>query len=93
MARPRPDLPPPAAVRALCDEAGRLAVKVTPGARQEALEVAEDKLLAKVRANAEDGKANAAVLELLAQALGLPTSRLRLLRGATSREKLIGIEF
>ena len=44
---------------------------------------------AKVRAKPEDGKANAAVMELIADALGVATSRLQLLRGATSREKLI----
>ena len=48
-------------------------------------------LLARVRAAPEDGKANAAVLELLARALGVAPSRLSLLRGATSREKLFRI--
>lgn len=80
-------LPSADAIRALADAEGRLAVRVTPGARVEALEIAEGKLLAKVRAKPEDGKANAAVLELLAKALGVAVSRLELLRGATSREK------
>ena len=88
MARPKADLPAPVAILALADPAGRLAVKVTPGARGEGLEIVGGRLLAKVRAKPEDGKANAAVLELLAKSLGMPTSRLRLLRGATSREKL-----
>ena len=93
MARPKADLPPPEAVRALVDGAGRLAVRVTPGARGEALDIVDGRLLAKVRAKPEDGKANAAVQDLLAAALGLATSRLRLLRGATSREKLSAVEF
>jgi uncharacterized protein YggU (UPF0235/DUF167 family) len=67
-------------------------VRVTPAARTETLGLADGKLLAKVRAKPADGMANAAVLELLAKSLGLPTSRLRLLRGATSREKLVSIE-
>ena len=91
MARPQADLPPAAAIRALVDEAGRLAVRVTPGARAETLEIADGRLLAKVRAQPEDGKANAAVLALLAAGLGLAPSRLELVRGATSREKLVGI--
>jgi uncharacterized protein YggU (UPF0235/DUF167 family) len=91
MAKPRPELPPAAAIRALADRAGRLAVRVTPGARSELLEIADGKLLAKVRARPQDGAANAAVLGLLAPALGIATSRLRLLRGATSREKLVQI--
>jgi uncharacterized protein YggU (UPF0235/DUF167 family) len=85
------ELPPAEAIRALADGEGRLAVRVTPGARAEALELAEGKLLAKVRAKPQDGKANTAVIELIASALGVAPSRLQLLRGATSREKLIGL--
>jgi uncharacterized protein YggU (UPF0235/DUF167 family) len=88
MARPRADFPSAEAIRALATAEGRLAVRVTPGAKLEALQIVEGRLLAKVRAKPEDGRANAAVLDLLAKSLGLPTSRLRLLRGATSREKL-----
>lgn len=91
MARPKAELPPVETVRALIDGEGRLAVRVTPGARVEALEIAGGRLLAKVRAKPEDGKANDAVLALLATALGLAPSRLELLRGATSREKLFRI--
>ena len=89
MARPRPDLPPAAAIRALADGAGRLALRVTPGARTEGIEIADDRLLVKVRAKPQDGAANDAVLELLAAALGIATSRLRMLRGATGRDKLV----
>lgn len=87
MARPRADLPGAAAVRALIDGEARLAVRVTPGAKVEALEIVEGKLAAKVRAKPQDGKANDAVRDLIAAALGLAPSRLELLRGATSREK------
>ena len=91
MAKPGAELPPAAAILALADGEGRLAVRVTPGARAEALEIAGGRLLAKVRARPEDGKANAALLALLASTLGLAPSRLELLRGATSREKLVRI--
>jgi len=91
MARPKAELPPAAAIRALADDENRLAVRVTPGARIEALEIADGKLLAKVRARPEEGKANAAVIALVAAGLGLAASRLRMLRGATSREKLLQI--
>lgn len=63
-------------------------MRVTPGARTESLEVAAGRLLAKVRAKPEDGKATDAVRDLLAAGLGIAPSRLELLRGATSREKL-----
>jgi uncharacterized protein len=92
VAKPKAELPPAETIRALADAEGRLAVRVTPGARREGLEIADGRLLAKVRVKPEDGKANAAVLDLLAAALGIAGSRLRLLRGATSREKLFQLE-
>ena len=92
MARPKTDLPPPDAIRALADGEGRLAVRVTPGARSEALEISQGRLFAKGRVKPEDGKATAAVQAMLANALGVATSRLRLLRGATSREKLFQLD-
>lgn len=92
MARPKAELPAAAAIRALADGEGRLAVRVTPGARSEGLEIVDGRLLAKVRAKPDDGKATGAVLGLVAQALCIAPSRLQLLRGATSRDKLILIE-
>ena len=89
MAKPRPDFPPAEAIRALADAEGRLALSVTPGARSEAIELDDGRLVIKVRAKPHDGAANEAVLALLAQALGLATSRLRMLRGATGRDKLV----
>jgi uncharacterized protein (TIGR00251 family) len=46
----------------------------------------------RVRAIAEGGEANRAVIELLAKALGVPKSHVRVLSGATSRLKQIAIE-
>lgn len=92
MARPKAEFPPPEAVMALADAEGRLTVRVTPGARVEALEIADGKLSAKIRSKPKGGAANEAVLGLIAAALGVARSRVALLRGATSREKLIGIE-
>jgi len=89
VARPRADLPPPEAILALADDQGRLALRVTPGARSEGLEIGAGALLVKVRAKPKEGEANEAVLALLAQALGIAASRLRLLRGATGRDKLV----
>lgn len=70
---------------------GKLAVKVTPKARKEGLEGMNDagELVIKVRAAPEDGKANEAVLALLAEAFGLPRSRLEVARGMTNRHKVI----
>lgn len=92
MAKPKADFPPAAAILALADGEGRLAVRVTPGARSEAMEIGDGVLLVKVRAKPQDGAANDAVLKLLAKALGIATSRCHLLRGATGRDKLVQVE-
>jgi uncharacterized protein YggU (UPF0235/DUF167 family) len=92
VARPRADFPPAEAIRALADVEGRLALRVTPGARSEGIELGEGVLLVKVRAKPKDGEANDAVLALLARALGVATSRLRMLRGATGRDKLVQLK-
>ena len=78
-------------MRALQDGEGRLALRVTPGARVESVELGDARLLVKVRVKPEDGKANAAVLSLVAAALGIATSRVRMLRGATGRDKLVQV--
>lgn len=91
MARPKADLPPAGALRALAGEGGQLAVRVTPGARSENISIEAGRVLVKVRAQPENGAANKAVLKLLAKALDVPVSRLNMLRGATSREKLFAI--
>ena len=89
MAKPKTNLPPAEAIRALADPQGRLALRVTPAARTESIEISVGRVLVKVRAKPQDGAANQAVLALLASALGVATSRLQMLRGATGREKLV----
>ena len=74
-----------------------LKVRVTPGARQDAILGWQDDptqavLRLRVRAVAERGKANEAVRRLLAAALGVPLRQVTLARGAASREKLIQVE-
>lgn len=92
MARPKAEAPPAEAILALIDGQGRLAFKVIPGARLDALEIVDGSLVAKVRARPKDGEATAAVLTLIAGALGLARSRVTLLRGANSREKMVRID-
>ncbi|MDL2335449.1 MAG: DUF167 domain-containing protein [Chloroflexota bacterium] len=69
-------------------------VRVTPRAgRDEVVGVAPGgDLLVKVRAAPADGAANIAVVRLLADALGVAPSRLQLVRGATSRIKVMAID-
>ena len=46
----------------------------------------------RVRAIAEGGEANRAVMELLAKVLGVPKARVRLLSGVTSRLKQVAVD-
>jgi uncharacterized protein len=46
----------------------------------------------RVRAIAEGGEANRAVIELLAKALGVPKGKVRVLSGTTSRLKQIAVD-
>ncbi len=73
-----------------------LRVKVTPRAKKERIKrenLSDGSILYKVyvTAPAEDGKANEAVIALLANALNVAKSRLKIIRGLTIRDKLIGI--
>ena len=91
MARPKADLPDSAAIKALADAQGRLPVRVTPGARSEQIEVSQGVLAVKLRAKPQDGAANAALIRIVAKAIGCAPSQVDLLRGATARDKLLGI--
>jgi len=78
----------------LCQPGARLQVRATPGARSNSIGLDPDsgKLLVRVTAPPDGGRANAAVQKLLARALGIAKSRLTLLRGDTSRDKLWQID-
>jgi len=84
-------MPPAAAILALVDEHGQLAVRVSPRASADgiSLPASGDALAVRTTAPPEDGKANDAVLRLLAKALDRPVSSLELVRGAANRNKLI----
>jgi hypothetical protein len=79
------------ALAALAVPGAEIAVRVTPGAARDAVESGPDGLRVRVTAPPEDGRATAAVQRLLARALGIPKSRLLLVRGATARDKLFRI--
>ena len=66
-------------------------VRVTPKAARNAVLVDGAQIRVTVTTVPEDGKATAAVIKLLAAALGIPKSRLILLRGATSRDKVFRV--
>jgi uncharacterized protein len=71
----------------------RLQLRVSPGAAESAV-VGRHGAAWKVRvaARAEHGKANDAVVRLLADALGVPADRVRIVSGHASRDKTIVLE-
>lgn len=69
-----------------------VAVRVTPRARRNVLTLEGEALRAWLTAPPVEGAANAALLALLAERLGLPKRAVTLLRGESSREKLVAIE-
>lgn len=62
-------------------------VRVTPKASRNCIERDGETLRVYVTTVPEGGKATAAVVKLLSKALGVPKSRLSLVRGQTSRDK------
>jgi uncharacterized protein (TIGR00251 family) len=75
-----------------------VALRVTPrGGRDEidgleTLANGRTVVKARVRAIAEGGEANRALIELLAKALGVPKAKIRVLSGTTSRLKQIAVD-
>lgn len=68
-------------------------VHVQPGAKSDEITGLKGGVLwARVTAPPRKGQANRALLELLAQALGVPGSALDLVRGHTTRNKVIAID-
>ncbi|CUH74692.1 DUF167 domain-containing protein [Tropicibacter naphthalenivorans] len=76
----------------LAQPGAMIAVRVTPKASRNRIERTEDGLRVYVTTVPEGGKATAMVQKLLAKALGVPKSRLPLVRGETSRDKVFRIE-
>lgn len=70
----------------------KIQVKVVPRAKKPGVEkLADGTWRVAVSAPAEDGKANAAVIEALAKHFDIPRGSVKILRGESSRLKLIEI--
>jgi uncharacterized protein (TIGR00251 family) len=68
----------------------RIRLRVTPGARSAAVVGRHgDAWKVRVASPAEKGRANAAVVRLLAETLGLPRSSVELVSGHGGREKIV----
>ena len=68
----------------------RLRLRVSPGAKRSAVVGPHgDAWKVRVAAPPEDGRANDAVLELLARTLDVPRAQLELVSGHASRDKIV----
>lgn len=67
-------------------------MRLRPGGRGDALLGIEDGVLrARVSAPPLDGRANRALRKLIAKRVGVPFSRVSIVRGEKSRDKVVGI--
>lgn len=82
-------------VQSTFDGAVMLEVEVQPSAKRQGIVGFNEwrgRLTVAVRAEAQKGKANNAVLHVLSTSLNIPKSQLRIVGGMTSRSKKIRIE-
>ena len=68
-----------------------VAVRATPRASRNAVILRDGQIRVQVTVAPEGGKANAAVQKLLAKAMGVPKSRLTLIRGQAGRDKVFSV--
>ncbi len=72
---------------------GRIKLHVTPGAREEAISGwRAESLHLKVRERPQKGRANEAVIRMLARCLGVPRASIGIVHGAGSRDKLVEVD-
>ena len=76
----------------LAVDGAQIEVRVTPKASRMRITHEDGQIRVYVTTVPEGGKATKDVIKLLARALGIPKSRLELLRGTTSRDKVFGIK-
>jgi len=69
----------------------KIRVKVKPNSRTEELSHEGDSFTVKVKEPAKEGRANQAVIKLLAEHFSVPKSQVRILSGFRSRNKVIEI--
>ncbi|MDH5202528.1 MAG: DUF167 domain-containing protein [Nitrospirota bacterium] len=71
----------------------KISVKVKPNAKQERIEkTGENTLSVWVKEKPQEGKANQAVIKILADYFGVARSKVILLKGQTSKQKIFEIK-
>jgi len=68
-------------------------VHVIPKAKKQSVETERNKLKVKIHAPPEKGKANQEVINLLSEYFKVSKSKIKILKGQTSKNKQIEVEF
>ena len=69
----------------------KIQVKVKPSSKTEEVSQEGDSFIIKVKEPPKEGKANQAVIKLLAEHFGVPKSQVRILSGFRSKNKVIEV--
>ena len=69
----------------------KIQVRVKPNSRTEEVSQEGDNFVVKVKEPPKEGKANQAVIKLLAKHFGVPQSRVRILSGFKSKNKIVEV--
>jgi uncharacterized protein (TIGR00251 family) len=69
----------------------KIQIKVKPSSKTEELSREGDSFIVKVKEPPKEGKANQAVIKLLAEHFGIPQSQVRIISGLRSRNKVIEV--
>ena len=69
-----------------------LSVKVIPGVRFESFDKLDDVWVIRIREKAVDGMANDALCKRISNVLNVPLSRITVVKGAKSRQKVLRVE-
>ena len=70
----------------------KIQVKVSPNSREQGVKEIEGVLRVKVCAPAKEGKANKRLVEILAKHFAIPKSSISIVKGLTSKSKVIELK-
>lgn len=69
----------------------KIQVKVKPNSRTEEVSQEGDSFIVKVKEPPKEGRANQAIIKLLAEHFGVPRNQIRILSGFSSRNKVVEV--
>lgn len=69
----------------------KIQVRVTPNSNNDEVSCEGDRFIVKVKEPPREGRANRAVVRLLAKHFGVPQSQVKIISGFKSRDKLIEV--